>query len=49
MKKLFSIISISLIALLFVISCSNQTPTLGTSPETKNKWLKANMLQIKLQ
>lgn len=35
MKKLFSIISISLIALLFVISCSNQTPTLGTSPETK--------------
>ena len=37
MKKLFSIISISLIALLFVISCSNQTPTLGTSPETKKQ------------
>ena len=37
MKKLFSIISISLIALLFVISCSNQTPTLDTSPETKKQ------------
>lgn len=37
MKKLFSIISISLIALLFVISCSNQTATPGTSPETKKK------------
>lgn len=37
MKKLFSIISISLIALLFVISCSNQTPTPGTSPETKKQ------------
>lgn len=37
MKKLFSIISISLIALLFVISCSNQTATLGTSPETKKQ------------
>ena len=37
MKKLFSIISISLIALLFVISCSNQTATPGTSPETKKQ------------
>lgn len=37
MKKLFSIISISLIALLFVISCSNQLSTPGTSPETKKQ------------
>lgn len=37
MKKLFSIISISLIALLFVTSCSNHTPTPGTSPETKKQ------------
>ena len=37
MKKLFSIISISLISLLFVISCSNQLSTPGTSPETKKQ------------
>lgn len=34
MKKIFSLLVISL---LFVISCSNQTPTLGTSPETKKQ------------
>ena len=37
MRKLFSFLSISLIALLFVTSCSNQTATPGTSPETKKQ------------